>query len=327
MKILVTGAGGFLGFHLSKRLIADGHEITNFSRKPHPKLDALGIKTIAGDLSDAKAVEHAFKGMQAVFHVAAKVSLWGRYEDYHRVNVTGTLNVIDACRANGITKLIYTSSPSVVFGTEDLNGVNEDQSYPETYLTPYGKSKAAAEQLVLNANGQTIATVALRPHLIFGPGDMHLFPQVVKRARQGRIRRVGKGKNLVDVIFVTNAVDAHVKAFAALEVGGAVAGRAYFVAQEKAVNLWGFVDQILDRHGLKPVSKSISAKRAYYLGWIIERIYLVLNLKTDPPMTRFIAKQLSHSHYFSHENAKHDFGYTPSISLEEALEITIPSKL
>lgn len=323
MKILITGAAGFLGRHLSKSLQAKGHEVTNFSRGQYPDLLENGIKTICGDISDAAIVEAALIGFDAVFHVASKVGIWGKYDDYYKTNVIGTQNIIDACKKQGIKKLIYTSSPSVVFGTESLAGVGEEQGYPSKYISSYAKTKALAEKRILEANSSSLSTVALRPHLIFGPGDHHIFPRIVKKARAGALKRIGDGKNLVDVIYVKNAVDAHISAFEKLGPDSNIAGKAYFLGQEKPVNLWDFIDDILVRHKVEPLTDNISGKAAYRIGWLMEKGYGILGIKSEPPMTRFMALQLSCSHYFNHENAEKDLGYKPRIHIKEALDETM----
>lgn len=323
MKILITGAGGFLGRHLLKDLLKRGYEVTNFSRSNYPDLKELGVPTIQGDLVDEDAVINACSGMDAVFHLASKVGMWGDYKDYYDINVQGTKNIIKACRINGIKKLVYTSSPSTVFGKKDLCGVNESQSYPRSYLNHYAKTKALAEKEVLKANDCELATVSLRPHLIFGPGDTHLFPRIVEMAKKGRLKQVGDGKNKVDVIYVQNAVDAHLMAFDKLEINSLVAGKVYFIGQEKPVVLWDFIDEILKRYNEKPVDTMISYKAAYTVATILELIYKFFSIKKEPPMTRFVAKQLSCSHYFSHKNAEKDLGYFPKITTQEALDLTV----
>ncbi len=325
MKVLVTGGGGFVGLHLVKTLKERGYEVYSFSRNHHPELDAMGVTTRAGNLRSDEDVLKASEGMDAIFHVASRVGMWGKYDDFFQTNVIGTQNIIHACRKHGIEKLVYTSSPSVAFGTEDLKNVDESHPYPTEYLSPYGKTKGIAEQHVLKANDDILATVSIRPHLIFGPGDNHLFPRVVERARQGKARRIGDGTNLIDVTFVGNVVDAHVQAFDHLDIGSQVAGKAYFIGQEEPVNLWEFVDEILSRHQLPALDKSMSLKKAYRIGVVLERIYLLLGKSQDPPMTRFIAKQLACHHYFDHSAAKNDFGYHPKVSIKEALDITIPN--
>ncbi|MBW2996758.1 NAD-dependent epimerase/dehydratase family protein, partial [Candidatus Woesearchaeota archaeon] len=213
MKILVTGGGGFLGKAIAKALVKRGHEVRSFSRGSYPELEALGIKAHRGDITDKSALLDASEGCDAVFHVAAKAGVWGSYKEYYRPNVIGTKNVINACIQNKVKRLIFTSSPSVVFNNADQDGVDESEPYPKKFISHYPKTKAIAENIVLKANSQELATVSLRPHLIWGPGDNHLIPRIISRAKAGKLRIVGDGKNLVDTVYIDNAVDAHLLAF------------------------------------------------------------------------------------------------------------------
>lgn len=257
--------------------------------------------------------------MDAVFHVAAKAGVWGAARDFESINVDGTRNVVAACRAQGVPKLVYTSSPSVVFGRDDLCGVNESQPYPSRYLAAYPRTKAVAERMVLEANDPKLATVALRPHLIWGPGDPHLIPRVIDRARRGKLRQVGDGKNLVDITYIDNAAEAHVLAADALTTASACAGRAYFISQGEPVALWQWLNQLLDAVGAPKVTKRMSVGAASVLGGVLERAYTLLRLPGEPIMTRFVANQLAKSHYFDISAARRDFGYAPRVSLTEGM--------
>ncbi|MDI6743600.1 MAG: NAD-dependent epimerase/dehydratase family protein [Smithella sp.] len=323
MNILITGAGGFLGRNLAASLLSKGHQVRNFSRKNHPQVQAMGIDTVCGDLQNASDVTAAFKGMDAVFHVASRVGIWGIYDEYYRTNVLGTRHVIQACRANGITRLIYTSTPSVVFDWGDLCGADESTPYSENFHGHYAKTKAIAEQMVLQANDDKLATVALRPHLIIGPDDPHLVPRLIAAARAGRLKIVGSGKNLVDVTYIQNAVDAHILVFEKLSPRSAPAGQAYFIGQERPVVLWDFINDILARYHLPPITKKVPERVAFHIGLFLESWYRFFKINGEPPMTRFVALQFSRSHYFSHQKAKNDFGYEPKISIEQALELTV----
>jgi nucleoside-diphosphate-sugar epimerase len=323
MNILVTGAGGFLGRNLATDLLSKGHKVWNFSRKNHSQLQAMGIDTICGDLQNDADVSAAFKGMDAVFHVASRVGIWGDYNDYYQTNVAGTENVIKGCRANGIKKLIYTSTPSVVFDCGDLCNADETTPYSKKFHGHYAKTKAIAEQMVLHANDDKLSTVALRPHLIIGPDDPHLVPRLVNAAKLGRLKIVGSGKNLVDVTYIQNAVDAHVQAFEKLSPQSPLAGQAYFIGQERPVVLWEFINEILSRHDLPPITRKVPERIAFNIGLFLECWYRFFRIKGEPPMTRFVALQFSRSHYFSHQKAKKDFGYEPKISIEQALDLTV----
>jgi nucleoside-diphosphate-sugar epimerase len=326
VKALVTGGGGFLGSHLVKALLDRGYDVTSFSRGHYPKVIESGAKEFRGDIQNYGEIKKAIEGKDVVFHVAGKVGVWGPYKEYFNINVIGTENIVRACKECGVKKLVFTSSPSVVFGKSHLENADETQPYPEEYVFHYGKTKAMAEKIVMDGNDEQLATISIRPHLIFGPGDQNLFPRVVKSARDGKLKIVGDGDNLVDVIYVDNAVVAHLKAFDSLEINGKTSGKTYFVGQEEPVKLWSLINQILESHGLEPLRKKIGVNSAYRIGAVLEGAYKILGIKKDPPMTRFIAMQLGKSHYFNHSNAKSDFNFTPTIDLETALKRTLPQR-
>jgi nucleoside-diphosphate-sugar epimerase len=319
MNALVTGGGGFLGGAIVRRLRARGDAVRSLSRGHYPDLDALGVTQYQGDVADGAAVDEAAAGCDIIFHVAAKAGVGGRYSEYHRANVTGTENVLAACRRHGVRRLVYTSSPSVVFNGRDMEGVNESVPYPAHYDAHYPRTKALAEQMVLRANGPELATVALRPHLIWGPGDNHLIPRIIARARAGRLRRLGTASKLIDSTYIDNAADAHLLAADRLAPGSPVAGKAYFLAQGEPVPLWGLVNRILAAAGLPPVTRSVPYAVAYAAGCVMEASYAVLRLRGEPPMTRFLARELSTAHWFDLSAARRDLGYAPGVSLGEGL--------
>ena len=320
MKALVTGGGGFLGKAIVKLLRERGDEVRSFSRNPHPALTAMGVEHCRGELADAGAVKRAAEGCDIVFHVAAKAGVWGQYEEFYRANVLGTKHVIDACRLHGIKRLVHTSSPSVVFDGSDMEGVDESVPYPEHFEAFYPQTKAEAEQLVLQANDQTLATVALRPHLIWGPEDNHLVPRILERGAKGALRKLGSRECLVDTVYVDNAALAHLQAADHLDVGSVVAGKAYFLSQGEPLPIWDVVNRILDAGGLPPVTRTLSPSLAYTIGTILEKVYGLLKLKGEPRMTRFVAKELSTSHWFDLSAAKNDFGYQPEVTFDEGIE-------
>lgn len=320
-KVMITGAGGFLGGYIAKKLACNpNYELYSFSRSHYPKLKDLGVNERLGDLKNYSDVKKALEGMDAVIHTASMVGMWGRYEDFFQTNVVGTENILKAMKELGIKKLVYTSTPSVAFGRQSLCGVDESTPYPERYLSNYAKTKAIAEQKVLSANGSKLCTVALRPHLIFGPGDLNLIPRVIEAQKKGRLKIVGNGENLVDVTYVENAADAHIMALEKLSPESAIAGKAYFLGQGP-IKLWDFTNEILLRSGLPPVTKKISIKTAFAIGFIIESILKIFRIyNIHPPMTRFVSLQLGKSHYFSHKNLERDLGYIPAISIEEGID-------
>jgi len=319
MKAFVTGGGGFLGGVIVRMLRERGDLVSSFSRSAYPELDRLGVEQVQGDLGDQTAVIAAAQGCDVVFPVDAKAGIWGSYDSYYRANVTGTANVLAACRSNGITRLVYTSSPSVVFDGGDVEGGDESIPYPASYEAHYPKTKALAEQMVLAANSPQLATVALRPHLIWGPGDNHLVPRIVTKGRAGRLRRIGERPNLVDTVYVDNAARAHLQAADRLAPGSAPAGRAYFISNGQPIPLWEMINRILAAADIPPVTRSIPPKLAYSAGCICEGIWGLLRLAGEPPMTRFVAHELASAHWFDISAARRDLDYQPEVSIDEGL--------
>ena len=319
-RALVTGGGGFLGSRIIHMLIDKGVTVRTLQRSDNPDLKQSGVEITRGDIKDQTTVINAAEGCDVIFHVAAKAGVWGDYEDYYQCNVTGTKNVIDACQSHNIHKLIYTSSPSVIFSGENEENINESTPYPDHFLTPYQKTKALAEQMVLAAKSDTLATVALRPHLIWGPGDPHLVSRIIERAKTGRLRLVGKQNNLVDSTYVDNAAEAHILAAEALTPDANCAGKAYFISNNEPLPMAELINRILAAADLSPVTKTIPAQLAYTLGMIMEVAYKLFNLKDEPIMTRFVAKQLSCAHWYDLTAAKQDFGYQAKVTINEGMQ-------
>jgi 2-alkyl-3-oxoalkanoate reductase len=319
MRALVTGGGGFLGGAIVRFLRERGDDVRSFSRGNYPALDELAVTQIHGDLANASAVLAAVEGCDIVFHVAAKAGVGGRYADYHRANVLGTENVLAACRRHGIRRLVYTSSPSVVFDGRDMEGVDESVPYPSSHEAHYPHTKALAERAVLAANGPDLATVALRPHLIWGPGDNHLVPRILERGRAGRLRRIGRSNKLIDSIYIDNAADAHLLAADRLDPGSPIAGRAFFLSNGEPLPTWDLVNRILACGGVPPVNRSMPGWLAVSAGAILEAVYGSLRINAEPPMTRFLAHELATAHWFDLSAARRDLNYNPQISVDEGL--------
>ena len=321
MKVLVTGGGGFLGQALCRRLVERGFDVTSFNRGMYPALESLGVRQVQGDLADRDAVLAAAAGVGAIFHNAAKAGAWGSYDSYHRANVIGTRNVIDACRAHGIARLVYTSTPSVTHrATHPVEGgTADDVPYGTDFKAPYATTKAIAEREVLAANDASLATIALRPRLIWGPGDNQLLPRLAERARAGRLRLVGTGENLIDTTYIDNAAQAHLDAFHHLVPGAACAGRAYFISNGEPMPVRALVNGLLRAVGAPPVDKHLSFRAAYAIGAACEAAWTALPLRGEPPITRFLAEQLSTAHWYDMGPATRDFGYVPKVTIAEGL--------
>jgi nucleoside-diphosphate-sugar epimerase len=323
MKTLVTGGGGFVGGAICRRLRSLGHDVTALARRPHAALADDGIRSVIHDLAAPEAaagLSGLFAGVDCVFHTAAHVKMWGPREAFVRGNLVATENVIAACRDAGVSKLVFTSSPSVVAADHDLRGIDESQPYPRRYRALYPETKAAAERSVLAAHGDTLRTLALRPHLIFGPGDTNLVPTILARARAGRLVQVGDGTNLVDLTFIDDCVEAHVLAATALDDRPAAGGRAYFLSQGTPVPLWEWIGRVLALHDAPPVRRRISTTTAHLLATVAETVWKAGGLRSDPPLTRFLAAEMATDHWFNIDASRQQLGYSPSCTVWEATD-------
>jgi nucleoside-diphosphate-sugar epimerase len=328
---VVTGGGGFVGHALCRALRREGHTVIALARGTYPELAALGVRSVRVDIGQERDAAGAswwelFKGAAGVFHTAAKVDMWGRYEDFFATNVQGTRNIIAACQRAGVPALVFTSSPSVVHDGSDLRGVDESYPYPQHFDALYPQTKAQAEQEVCAASGvHGVHTVALRPHLIWGPGDTNLIPTVLARARAGRLMRIGDGENLVDLTYIDDCVSAHLAAMRALEERPAqVGGRVYFISQGEPVRLWWWIDEVLKVYGVPPVSRSIGARAALLLARVLEVGASLLRrcgVQCKPLLTPFLVSEMYTSHYFSIERARTELGYQPRFSIAQGLEV------
>ncbi|MGL6121818.1 MAG: 2-alkyl-3-oxoalkanoate reductase [Shewanella sp.] len=345
----VTGAGGFLGKAICLRLLAVGIKVTGFARGHYPDLEALGVIMHQGDLVEPQQVQQAMQGCDIVFHVASKAGVWGDRDSYFCPNVKGAANVIAACKALKINKLVYTSTPSVTFTGQDESGIDESTPYATSFLNYYAHSKAIAEKMMLDANqvGEValehpdvtqfssqvtsqvttqatvpyaLKTVALRPHLIWGPGDPHLVPRVLARGRLGKLKLVGREDKLVDTLYIDNAAYAHV--LAALELCQAkpkCQGKAYFLSNDEPITMAKMLNLILACAALPPVTQRVPQSVAYVAGAVLESVFFLLKKQEEPLMTRFVARQLSCSHYFDISAAKRDLGYRALVSIDEGM--------
>ena len=320
MSNLVTGGSGFLGHVLVEQLVARGEQVRVFCRSEPECLALDGVSWFQGDMQDASAVSESCQGIQTVYHCAGLAGIWGPWSLYESINVQGTRNLLQSAMDAGVTRLVFTSSPSVVFDGSDMIDADETIPLSQIFLCGYPYSKAIAETDVLAANGSGgLATVALRPHLIWGPGDNHVLPRMIKRARKGQLRRVGDGSNVISTVYVENAAAAHIQAADLLDCNAPHAGKVYFINEPESVKMWDWVNSLLDVAECPAVTKSISARKARILGAVLEVLWRTFRLKGEPPMTRFLAEQMSRSHSFSTAAAVRDFGYRRIVTVEEGL--------
>ncbi len=320
MRVLVTGGNGFLGRAILRRLVKQGHEVTNLSRHSHPELMELGVHQVQGSVTDPAAVERAVRDQNAVIHTAAKTGVWGPQSDYEQTNVEGTRNILAACHRFKVDRLIYTSSPSVIFDGRHAPNLSEEQaSYPKSYLTHYSRTKAVAEREVLLANGKGIWTVALRPHLIWGPGDPHLLPRLWGRAIAGSLRLIGSGSNLIDTTHVENAALAHILALEQLGPKATCAGKAYFVSNGEPLPIKDLFYRFLEAAGIPPSIPSVSRTFAGWVALLVEGWAHLTKQQSEPLLTRFVVDQLASEHWFCLDAIRRDLGYRPEVGIELGL--------
>ena len=325
MRVLVTGGGGFLGSAIVRRLLARGNRVRVIGRRHYAALEGLGAEGVVSDLSvDDPTLVEAFEGVDAVIHTAAMAGIWGPRDAFYAINVDGTRRVLEATLQAGVDRLVYTSSPSATFDGGSAEGVTEAEApYPSRFQAVYPQTKAEAEALVLAADGERLSTVAIRPHLIWGPGDPHILPRLIEKNRQGRLAVVGDGSNRVGITFVENAAAAHLQALDALAPKAACAGKAYFVTDPEPVVLWDWIGALLADLGEPAIRRRVPLPVARGVGRVLEILWGVFGLSGEPPMTRFAASQLGTSHYFDLSAARADFGLAPIVDAGAAWAVTL----
>ncbi len=318
--ILITGGTGFLGMEIAKIFVENKEDdllLLSTSIKKNIKL-----KQIACDLRNDQEVETLFQNynIKTIIHTAAKAGVWGDFKEYMDINFKATELLLDLSQRYKVERFIYTSTPSVVFGMESIVNGDETLEYPKNYLTHYAYSKALAEKLVLTSHSEALQTIALRPHLIWGREDRHLIPRLIQRYKIGKLKQVGNGENLVDIIHVKNAAYAHYLSYKKMKSDTTFGGQSYFIGQDKPVNLWSFLKKILELRFNNIKLQSIPASFCYFIGGVSEFIYKLFKIKKEPLMTRFVALQLSKDHYFNHDKAKQDFGYKEIMTTDDGLK-------
>jgi len=320
LNILVTGGGGFLGSAICRELARGGHRVIAYQRSPAPQLADHGVESVTGDICDRDRLAAIARGCDAIVHTAAKAGIWGDPAEYRRINVDGTRNVVAACRAANVGLLVHTSSPSIVHAGGDIEGGDESLPVATRFSAPYPETKAAAERRVLAANGDQLKTCALRPHLIWGPGDPHILPRLAARARGGRLALPAPHK-VIDTVFVDNAAHAHVRALQELAGRARCAGKAYFVTNNEPLPQGEIIRRLLAALGVDVRIRAVPAGLALTAGAVCEWAWKFFRLKGEPPVTRFSVEQLATAHWFDTSAAVRDFGYLPTVSIDEGLAI------
>lgn len=318
MKVLVTGASSLIGAGVVNALAERGDDVVCFQRSDSVLVDSTVAQRL-GDVRDSDALDEAARKCDGIVHVAAKVGVVGSWEDYRSVNVDGTANVIAAARHHGIGRVVHVSSPSVAHGGEPIVGGAADEPVVGRRHAFYPESKAIAEILALEAAADTLGVVAVRPHLVWGPGDTQLVGRIVERARAGRLALVGGGRALVDTTYIDNAVAALIDALDAVRPGATCSGHAYVVSNGEPRMIRELVEGICAaaRVPFAPRDVSLSVGRA--AGAVVERVWPLLRRDDEPPLTRFLAEQLGTAHWFDPRPARDDLGYEPTVTIAEGL--------
>ena len=320
MNVLVTGGGGFLGSAICRELARLDHRVIAYQRNPAVHLAEYGVESVTGDICDHERLAATAAGCDAIIHTAAKAGIWGDPADYRRINTEGTRSVVAACRAGGVGLLVHTSSPSIVHAGGDIEGGDESLPVATRFSAPYPETKAAAERRVLAANGTDLKTCALRPHLIWGPGDPHILPRLVARASGGRLALPAPHK-VIDTVYVDNAAHAHVRALQELAGRARCAGKAYFVTNNEPLPQGEIIQRLLAALGIEVTIRAVPAGLALAAGAVTEWAWRFFRIKGEPPATRFSVEQLATAHWFDTSAAVRDFGYLPTISIEEGLKV------
>jgi nucleoside-diphosphate-sugar epimerase len=313
VKVLVTGASGMLGAAVARELHARGDEVTTFQRRPSGLAGTVARECL-GDVTDPATVQAATAGCDAVVHLAARVSVTGAWPEFAKVNVEGTRYVLAGARRAGASRFVLVSSPSVAHSGSALVGVGAEPADPARARGHYARSKAMAERLALGADGRDLAVVAVRPHLVWGPGDTQLVGRIVARARAGRLALVGAGAALIDTTYVSNAAVAIV---AALDRADAAHGQALVVSNGQPRPVAELVGRICAAAGVAAPRRRVPFAVARAGGTVAERVWAGLALRGDPPMTRFLAEQLATAHWFDQRRTREVLDWAPAVSLDE----------
>ncbi len=313
MRVLVTGASGFLGSAVAGALVAAGHEVRTLQRRPS---GVAGADDILGSVTDPDVTARAVADVEGVIHLAAKVSLAGDPREFETVNVGGSRTLLDAAEAAGVSRFVFVSSPSVAHAGVALAGVGAEPASPEHARGDYARTKAAAEVLALGRDTAEMAVIAVRPHLVWGPGDPQLVARIVARARAGRLPLLSGGTALVDSTYIDNAASGIVAALDRAEVAH---GRAFVLTNGEPRAVGDLLAGICLASGVRPPRWSVPAGLAKAAGSIVERVWAIRPGEDEPPMTRFLAEQLSTAHWFDQRETREALAWRPTVSIDEGL--------
>ena len=319
MRVLITGASSLIGSRLTEALTRRGDSVVCFQRRSSGLPEDRGATELLGDVRDADLVGAAAVGCDAIVHLAAKVGVVGGWEEYRSINVDGTINVLTAARRAGVGRFVHVSSPSVAHGGEPLIGAVAEPPVLGRRRAYYAESKAIAENAALAASTGELAVVAIRPHLVWGPGDTQLVGRIVERARSGRLALVAGGRALVDTTYIDNAVSALVAAVDSLGPDVACAGRAYVIANGEPRPIRDLVAGICAAAGVDFAPRDVPLVAATRIGSAVERVWPVIRGTDEPPLTRFLAEQLGTAHWFDPRPAAQDLGWTPAVTIDDGL--------
>ncbi|MGO1735138.1 MAG: NAD-dependent epimerase/dehydratase family protein [Leucobacter sp.] len=313
MIVLVTGASGFLGRAVSTELLAAGHDVRTLQRRPS---GVAGVTDILGSITDPLHVARAVDGAEGIVHLAAKVSLAGPTEEFRAVNVEGTRLLLDAAERAGVSRVVHVSSPSVAHAGSALAGVGAEPASPDRARGNYARTKAQAELLALSRDRTTMQVIVIRPHLVWGPGDTQLVGRIVDRARRGRLPLLNGGTALIDTTYIDNAASGIV---AALHRTDTAHGRAYVLTNGEPRPVGELLAAMCVAAGVRPPGWSIPARLGRVAGSLVERVWAVRPGTDEPPMTRFLAEQLSTAHWFDQRDTQRALAWSPSVSIDEGL--------
>ena len=315
---LVTGASGFVGKALTRKLLTLGATVHTFSRT-NPEIS--NTTHHSGDISDQTINwDIVLKNIDGIFHVASKVAMWGPWKEFYNTNVLGTKKLLEAAKKNNVKAFVYTSSPSVIADGTNLRGINESYPYPVKFLAHYPHTKSIAEKYVLDSNSDSLKTLALRPHLIFGPGDTSLTKHILDAAKSGRLKKIGDGNNLVDFTYIEDCVQAHLCGMNALfENAVNASGRAFFISQGEPYPFWKWVEKTCLKNNVKPPTISVPVGGAKFIGSVLEWVWNSARLKGEPPLTKFLACELGTDHYFDISAARNLLGYKPKYRIDDVI--------